>query len=276
MNDSDPAYIDRYRIDARVGLRWSEALYTAFDEKMRRPVSIRALFRMGLDDETYAQRVAEQENAAHAVSRLNHPGILQVLDFGTQRAGAYLVMERLPGKTLRARLEDKETFASARAAAITLRLLAVLEHVHNAGILHRNIDADCVVLGDDDSVKLADFDLARLPGTADKPGLMSGKVALMAPEQILGASIDERTDLFQVGLLLYRMLTGRQPFSADSAWALAKQILQQEPLPPSRIDAAIPVAFDDVVANALQKDPAARYPSARAFARALREAAQSA
>lgn len=267
----DPKFVDRYRIDGRIDQRWSEVLYAAFDVEMRQPIAVRVLFRMGLDNETFTQGVVELRNAARAVARLTHPSILQVLDVGERDSFAYLVTERLPGSSLKTRLERGERFEPARAVAIAAGLLGALEHVHGAGITHRNINPGCVVLGDGDAVKLSDFDLASFPGRVGS-GMMSGKVALMAPEQIVGAGTDSRTDLFQVAVLLYRMLTGRAPFAAAGAWTLAKQVIQENPPAPSQIDASIPQGLDHVVRVALEKNRERRFASAREFSFFLRAA----
>ena len=274
----DPAFIGRYRIDSRIEARGPEVRYVGFDTRLLRSVLIRALSRATLDDESYAQAVAEQRTAAQAVARLSHPGVLQIHDSGESDGFAYLAMERFPGNRLGASLEEGARFEPARAATVVQGLLDTLSHVHQAGILHRNIHAGSVLLGDKDETRLTDFDLARLPFRdgdrlfESESSIVSGKVAAMAPEQILGLEYDERSEIFQVGVLLYRMLTGRPAFAGPGAWTRAKKILQENPVAPSQIDSAIPPGFDSVIAVALEKAPERRFASATRFAGALRSA----
>ena len=274
----DPGFIAGYRIDSRIETRASEGeiLYAGFDPSRARAVAVRALFRSKLDEECYAQGAAELRVAAQAVARLPHGGVVRIHDVGENGGIAYLVMERHSARTLQSCFDDGERFGPARAAAIAERLLESLGQVHAAGVLHRNLSARNVVLGDRDEVKLNGFDLASLPPTglpasaAGSPAKMSGKWSAMAPEQIAGAACDERTDLFQAAQLVYRLLTGVAAFPAAGMFSRAKQIVSMDPPAPSTVEPSLPSALDPVLATALEKDRTLRYASAKQFAAALR------
>lgn len=278
MDIADPEFIDRYRVDRRIEQHWTQVLYCGFDTKVGQPVVIRVRFRHGLEDDTFAQGVAELYNAARAVASLTHEGIQKVLDVGEGDGFAYLVMECIAGTSLKARFASGERFAPERAVAIARRLLDLLEHVHVKGVVHRNLHPGCVFVMERDAVKLSGFDLARLPwrdkrpADDERPVPMSGNMAVLAPEQVLGTGVDQRTDLFQVGVLLYQMLTGMAPFSAPGAWSLAKKIVQENPPLPSECDSSIPPGLDDVVQVALEKHPERRFASAREFSSFLGQA----
>jgi serine/threonine protein kinase len=268
-----PEFIGRYRIDALYEHRGAETLYTGFDTKVQRAVMLRVLFRHKVGAREFALGASELFMAAEAAGRLSPRAVLHVLDVGETHGAAYLVSERFPGKSVASMLKGGARVAAHRAVDITANLLWILDHVHGTGILHRNVNPGCVLVRDDVVVKLADFDLAwlREPAQNEATGarMMSGKHAVMAPEQIVGSAVDERTDLFQVGVLLYRMLTGLHPFPGPGAWSAAKQTLELDPPAPSSVDGSIPQELDEIVQVALAKNPEQRYSSAREFTEAF-------
>jgi eukaryotic-like serine/threonine-protein kinase len=176
---------------------------------------------------------------------------------------------------LRSLFDDGVRLTLAQALNLMRSRLGALGKMHADEIVHRNLHSGCVLVDEAGRVTLTGFDLAvgpGMPGTGAK-GEMSGAWVTMSPEQIQGAGCDARSDIFQVGVIFYQLLTGTPPFAASGAWSRAKQILSEDPAPPSSINAAIPAWLDVVSLRALAKERNQRYGSAAEFAAALASAA---
>ncbi len=228
--------------------------------------------------------VTRFEREAQAAARLAHPGCVAVLDFGRDPLGLYLVMEMVRGRSLGARLAEGR-LPLAEAARIVDGVLAALAHAHALGVVHRDLKPENVMLvpaeraGEDDTVKLLDFGVARLVDLAVDPsvrhataaGLVVGTPQYLSPEQALGDPGDARSDLYAIGVVLHELLTGKQPFTgATQREILAAHIARTAPAPSEVApDAGIPPAIDAVVARALAKSASERYPDAAEFRREL-------
>ncbi|MCX7962416.1 MAG: serine/threonine protein kinase [Burkholderiales bacterium] len=271
---ADPGKLGRYELRRVLGRGAMGVVYEGFDPLLKRRVAVKTILRsVTLDPEMASEFSARFVREAQAAARLNHPHIVQVHDFGEQDEIAYLVMEFIEGRELRALLEAGERLDIAEAVRIMSELLDALDFAHEAGIIHRDVKPANVMLNAQRRVKLADFGVARIQESERSfAGTMVGTPAFMSPEQIKGEKVDRRTDIFSAGTILYQLLTGEQPFKGEGAWTVAKRIVEEHPAPPSRVAATVPCAFDLVVARALAKTPAQRYPRARDFAEALREA----
>jgi serine/threonine-protein kinase len=213
---------------------------------------------------------------------LRHPNILEVYDVGSLPDGRpYYVMEHLEGRTLTAILEEQGRLSPAEVLALLDPVCTTLEVAHAAGIIHRDVKASNVMVvgsGAETTVKLFDFGVAKLVGSqpGNVQGLTSegrpvGTLTIMAPEQIRGGPVDHRADIYALGVLLYRLLTGRLPFDGRNRLALTQQHLE-EPAPRPSLRAPLPPAIDTVVLRCLEKRPELRYPSVKDLLFALRAA----
>ena len=218
------------------------------------------------------------DREAQAVARLNHPNIVQVYDFGAEGEVAYIVMEFIQGKELKDFFDANERFDIKEAVHIMGELCEALHFAHEAGIIHRDIKPANVMIDNKGRVKLADFGVARITD-ADRSasektqaGAIVGTPAYMSPEQIEGGEIDRRTDIFSAGIILYQFLTGEKPFTGTSTWTIAKKILQDEPVMPSRLNTKISPLFDAIIKKALAKNMNARYQNARDLGADLKNA----
>jgi eukaryotic-like serine/threonine-protein kinase len=270
--------LGRYNIERTLGKGAMGVVYEGVDPRLGRRVAIKTILKSHLDEDTakdYSMRFVRE---AQAVARLNHPNIVQVYDFGEEGDIAYLVMEFIKGKELKTFFDANERFDLKEAVRIMGELCDALDFAHNAGIIHRDIKPANVMLDAQARTKLTDFGVARVQDSdktsveRTQAGTMVGTPAYMSPEQITGANIDKRTDVFSAGIILYQFLTGEKPFTGSGAWTIAKKIIQEEPPLPSSLNNAITPLFDAVVNKALAKNPEQRFQSARDLAVGLKRA----
>jgi hypothetical protein len=270
-------FADRYRIEARLGEGGMGTVYRAHHTGLDCKVAVKLLHPSLTSDPVIARRF---DREALALSKLDHPNCLRVLDAGTSPAGAkYIVMPLLAGHELRALLE--EPLPLARAIDFVTQILRGLEHAHRRGLIHRDLKPENVLVVKDDEgrevVKLVDFGIVKLlvedagvePLT--RVGLVFGTPRYMSPEQVSGGKISERTDLYAVGIILFELLTGSAPFEADDAGMLMlmrMQILGDVPPLPD----TVPTPVAEVVHRLLEKTPSDRYASAREVREALESA----
>jgi len=222
------------------------------------------------DVEAYARF----EREAQALGRLSHPHVVRVHEAGRSRGRAYLVMD-LAQRDLLARLESG-LLPPTEARWIALALAEGLAEVHAQGLLHRDLKPQNVLFADDGRPLLADFGLAKVSGLErlTRTGELLGTPAYMAPEQVVGAPVDERTDVYGLGAVLYHLLTGQAPVEGTSPMVVMQQVVEGAPTPPSKLRADVPRDLERICLCALAKDPQQRFPSARAFADALRAEGQ--
>jgi len=269
--------LGRYTIERTIGSGAMGVVYEGVDPTLGRRVAIKTILKTQLDEDTAKEYSKRFLREAKAVARLNHPNIVQVYDFGEAGEVAYLVMEFIKGKELKAFFEANERFELKEVVRIMSELCEALEFAHNAGIIHRDIKPANVMLDAHAHTKLTDFGVARVQD-ADKTmertqaGTLVGTPAYMSPEQITGVNIDKRSDVFSAGIILYQFLTGEKPFTGSGAWTIAKKILHEEPPLPSSLNNAVTPLFDAVVNKALAKSPSQRFQSARELGAALKSA----
>ncbi len=264
----------KYRLRRVLGEGGWGAVYEAVQEDLGRRVAIKVLHT---DLALSSEGIARFEREAKAAGALGHANIVQVTDFQANPGEPpFIVMDYLDGETLGALLAREGRLAPERAAFVASQVLAALEVAHAAGIVHRDIKPDNVFLlevsGVHDIVKLLDFGVAKLHGEGAQltgGGALVGSPAYMAPEQIRGAAIDLRADLWSVAVCIYRALTGLMPFEADSLHALMMKITESAPTPLAALRPDVPPGLVAVVERGMQKDPSGRFSSAREMARAL-------
>ena len=272
---------DRYRVVSRIGVGGMGAVYRAQHITLKSDLAVKVLLpEFGGKDEF----VRRFEREAESASRLAHPHIINVTDFGRTPAGLlFLVMEYLDGRSLTSLIREGP-LAVDRAVSILRQMLAALNRAHTAGIVHRDLKPDNIMLidreGQHDFVKILDFGIAKVtepePGreALTQAGVVFGTPEYLSPEQALGDKIDARADLYAAGVILFEMLTGRRPFESDDKIRIISMHLSH-PVP--RLRAANPAvdvasAFEEVVMQALEKERENRFATASAFLTALDEA----
>ena len=273
MTDDQVILADRYKLGDRLGRGGMADVRRGFDLRLERTVAVKCL-KVDLAADPAFQKRFQRE--AHAAASLNHPGIAAVYDTGEQVDGntgvpvPFLVMELVDGPTLRDVLRDEGPMAPERALELTRVVLSALGHSHAAGIVHRDIKPSNIMLTPRGDAKVMDFGIARAAAetTSDLTGtaVIIGTAHYLSPEQARGQRVDQRSDLYSTGCLLYELLLGRPPFLGDSSVSVAYQHVREAPVPPSEVNPSISTDIDAVVAKALAKDPADRYQSAEEMA----------
>jgi serine/threonine-protein kinase len=273
-----------FTVIERLGGGGMGRVYRARDERLEREVAIKVLPSEMLADPEVRARFQRE---ARALARLTHPSIAAVHAFEREGGLDFLVMERIAGETLEQRLA-RGPFDEAEALTLGVLLADALEAAHAQGVVHRDIKPGNIMVTPRGEVKVLDFGLAKLLGPAaagaateeiTRSSRIAGTLSYMAPEQLVAAEIDPRTDVYALGVVLYRMVTGRLPFQDHPAIAIAGLILNTPPPPPRALRPELSPGLDDVVMRCLEKDPARRPASAAALAadlRALRDAVRDA
>ena len=262
----------RYRVDALIARGGMATVYGATDTRLDRPVAVKVMRPALAEDPDFVERFARE---ARAAARLSSPEVVAVHDQGTDAATgtAYLVMEHVAGTTLRDVVRDAAPLTPARALDLLEPVLRALAAAHGAGLVHRDVKPENVLLGDDGRVKVADFGLARAIESSNltaTTGLLIGTVAYLAPEQVEHGRSDTRTDVYAAGILLFELLTGVPPYSSDSPLAVAYRHVHEDVPPPSRLVEDLPRELDELVVRATRRDPGARPLDAGAFLAELR------
>lgn len=266
---SPTAQAGRYEILENLGRGATCRVDKARDTVIGRTVALKT-FLQGFGKNSEQQFLTE----AQTVGRLSHSSIAQLYDVGTDAEGAaYLVMEYVSGKTV-AQLLARAPIPFVKASVWAADVASALAYAHRAGVIHGDVTPSNIRVTIDDHVKLVDFGVARFSTQIASGDRVFGTPAYLAPEQIAGAKQDGRSDLFSLGVVLYEMLTGFRPFSGNSLGEVCAQILGADPIPPSKLNPAIPAALDRIVARCLAKNPADRYQTGTQLARALYLAAR--
>ncbi len=262
----------RYELDQVIGRGGMAEVWRARDARLQRDVAVKRLRVDLASDPTFQARFRRE---AHSAAGLNHPNIVAVYDTGEQVDSSsdvsvpYIVMELVEGVTLRDVLRDGRKVVPERALEFAAGVLDALAYSHRAGIIHRDIKPANVMLTPSGAVKVMDFGIARAvadtSATMTQTAAVIGTAQYLSPEQARGEKVDNRSDLYSVGCLLYELLTSEPPFKGDSPVSVAYQHVREQPQPPSRVDPEITPAMDAVVLKALEKDRADRYQDAREF-----------
>ena len=265
----------RYRIDARLAGGGMGTVYKAVDTRLDRVVAVKVMQPTYAGDAVFVGRFIREAKAA---ARLSHPNVVAVFDQGSEPGPhgmppvVFLVMEYVAGGTLRGLLSERGRLAPAQALAVMEPVLSALGAAHAAGLVHRDVKPENVLLAADGRVKVADFGLARAIEASARSAsvtMLIGTVAYLAPEQISTGTADTRSDVYAAGVLLYELLTGKPPFNGANAMAVAFRHVHEDVPAPSHDVRGLSDALDDLVSRATARDPAARFADARAFLAAL-------
>ncbi|WP_333770877.1 Stk1 family PASTA domain-containing Ser/Thr kinase [Streptomyces sp. IBSBF 2435] len=246
----------RYRVEARIAVGGMATVYRAVDTRLDRVLALKVMHPGLAADTGFVERFIRE---AKAVARLSHTNVVGVFDQGTDGTYVYLAMEYVAGCTLRDVLRERGALSPRTALDILEPVLAALGAAHRAGLVHRDMKPENVLIGDDGRVKVADFGLVRTVDTQTSvSGALLGTVSYLAPEQIGHGTVDQRTDVYACGVMLYEMLTGAKPYSGDTPMQVIMQRLNEDVPPPSAAVPGVAPGLDALVARTTSREPAGR------------------
>ena len=253
----------RYLIEDRIARGGMAAVYRGLDYRLDRPVAVKIMHPHLAEDEHFTGRFIQE---ARQAARLAHPNIVNVFDQGQDGQITFIVMEYLPGITLRELLRDFGQLTPSQAIDVVKAILQGLDAAHSAGIVHRDLKPENVLMADDGRIKIADFGLARAASHNTQTGqALLGTVAYLSPELVTGSPADVRSDLYALGIMMFEMLTGRQPFTGDQAVTIAYQHANASVPLPSSINPNVPAELDELVQWCTKRSPDERPPHAKAL-----------
>ena len=263
--------LGRYEVIGELGQGAMGIVYKAKDPLIDRTVAIKTIsLNLALEEkEEYEARFYQEAKAA---GRLNHPNIVTIYDVGKTDDVAYIAMEFLQGRELRDVLNETPLLPLDQALDIVVQVAQGLDYAHEYGIVHRDVKPANIMVVRDGHVKITDFGIARMASTSvrTQTGMVLGSPKYMSPEQVMGKQIDNRSDIFSLGVMLYEMLTGQVPFNGENINAIMYQIMNAVPPPPNTLNPALPEMLNFIVAKALAKAPDDRYGDAGELAEDLR------
>ena len=259
--------LSHYRVLAHLGGGGMGVVYTAEDTRLKRLVALKFLPPELTRDPEARERFVQE---AQAASALDHPNICTIYEIDSADEQLFIAMAYCDGETLKRRLQ-RGALSVGEALDLAIQTARGLDKAHHAGIVHRDIKPANLMITSDGLVKIVDFGIAKLTNRTGltRTGTTMGTIAYMAPEQVMGAAVDRRTDLWAVGVVLYEMLTGSSPFSAETDVAILNKIVNHEPPPVRSVRPDAPADVERVVLRALAKRPEARYGSAAELVRDL-------
>ncbi|MCX5868305.1 MAG: serine/threonine-protein kinase [Proteobacteria bacterium] len=293
-----PSKIGRYQIETEVGRGSMGIVYQARDPRIDRPVALKVVdFSSRWLEEGSASAAEEFQERfireSKIAGKLSHPGIVVIYDAGEEAEFCYIAMEFVPGPSLKRLLREKHPFSLDQVLLVAQKTASALDYAHTQGVVHRDVKPGNILISpksqspspkprNDDSgmmasdfglgfeIKLVDFGIARFEGSdLTREGLVIGSPSYMSPEQIQGRRVDGRSDQFSLGIVIYELITGQKPYPGDDIKAIGLNILNEDPVPASRIRPEIPALWDEILLRALAKDPNDRYPRLNEFAQAL-------
>ncbi len=264
MPEIPEIFDNRYKIVRLLGSGGMADVYLARDIHLGREVAIKILYERYSRDEEFVARFRRE---AQAAAGLNHPHIVSIYDRGEADGNYYIAMEYLEGKSLKELIAEKGRLPGDMAIFVARQILQALQFAHEHNVIHRDIKPHNIVINGRGQVKVTDFGIARA-GTSAKmteTGSILGTAQYLSPEQAKGKSVEQSSDLYSVGVVLYEMLTGRVPFEGENPVAIALKHISDEPVPPQALVPEIPDNLNIVVMKALAKDAGGRYQTAEEF-----------
>ena len=271
---AEGAVVDgRYTIERRLGSGGMADVYCAADSQLGRQIALKVLHRRFARDREFVERFRREASAA---AGLQHPNVVGVFDRGEYDGTYYIAMEYLPGRTLKDLIREEAPLDQLRAIDYGIQILQAASFAHRRGVIHRDFKPHNVIVGADDRLKVTDFGIARAGASEmTETGSIMGTAQYLSPEQAQGQRVGAPSDLYSIGIVLYEMLTGRVPFTGESAVSIALKHVSEEPLPLRQLRPDVHPRLEQAVGRALLKDPAQRYASADEFIAALQQAREA-
>src|SRR4051812_46370188 len=262
MPSATRVFANRYELGEAIGHGGMADVYLAHDRLLDRRVAVKVLSPQFASDPTNVERFRRE---AQAAAGLSHPHIVAVYDWGEEDGTSFIVMEYVPGQTLREILQTYGRLGPVDAARIAAEIADALSFAHVNGVVHRDVKPGNVLVTPQGQVKVTDFGIARAETSEPltKTGAVLGTATYFSPEQAQGFSLDGRSDVYALGVVLYEMLTGVAPFTASSPVSVAYKHVREAPAPPSKLVPDLPGAMDRIVLTAMAKDLDRRYASAQ-------------
>src|SRR5512135_3470581 len=264
--------LGKYHIVERLGHGGMAEVYKAYHAKLDRYVTVKILHSYLIDGQDFLARF---DREARAVATLRHPHIVQIHDYEVEDDIYYMVVEFIDGGSLQLRMDELARAGAylpvRQALSIMDNVAEALDYAHHQGIIHRDIKPSNILLDTRGNAFLCDFGIARIVGSAQftTTGSLIGTPAYMSPEQGLGETLAETSDIYSLGVVVYQMLTGKQPFAAETPLAIIHKQVNEPPVAPKKLRPDLPEAVDRVIAKALAKNPADRYQTAHEFHKSM-------
>jgi len=252
----------RYRVATKIATGGTSTVYRGLDTRLDRPVALKVMDSRYSGDQQFLTRFQLE---ARSVARLKDPGLVAVYDQGLDGHHPFLVMELVEGGTLRELLAERGPMPPHAVAAVLRPVLGGLAAAHRAGLVHRDVKPENVLISDEGEVKIVDFGLVRAVAEAGitSTSVILGTAAYLSPEQVKDGKASPRSDVYAAGIVAYELLTGQTPFSGDTALSVAYQRLDTDVPPPSSLISGVPSQFDELVERSTARDPAGRYADAQ-------------
>lgn len=271
MSDK-PNQLGKYKISSIIGRGAMGIVYKAHDSLIDRTVALKAIKQDCLDSEDAEQILLRFKTEAQAAGRLSHPNIVTVYEYGEENNTAFIAMEYMEGRNLKEAIANNERFPLEAVVDIIKGILDGLAYAHEKGVIHRDIKPDNIILLKDGRIKITDFGIAKIESSnLTQHGDLLGTPAYMSPEQCTGSPVDNRSDIFSTGAILYHLLTGEKPFPGDNMTTIMHRVVNDTPIIPSELNLSIDPDLDQCVCKSLAKKPGQRFQDAEEFSTALTE-----
>jgi serine/threonine protein kinase len=252
----------RYEVIAKIGAGGMAIVYKARDQLLNRVVTIKVLRDQFISDEDFIRRFRRE---AQSAASLSHPNIVSIYDVGKDGDQEYIVMEYIEGRNLKEIIREYAPLTTENTLHLAKQLGEALSHAHEHNIIHRDIKPQNILITEDGRAKITDFGIARAvsAATVTHTGDIIGSVHYLSPEQAKGLLSNEQSDIYSLGIIIYELLTGQVPYDGETPIAIALKHLQEQPLPPSRINPRIEPELEAVIMRAIAKSPQTRYANVR-------------